>query len=202
MEMMREKMEMALGWFREGDTKPEFVCSTRDSFQGRLDSMYRNFSKKVKKEDEVALLTAIVGEIGNNCFDHNLGQWRGVAGCYFQHEIEQDLVGVWVADRGQGVLSSLRQTVISLKDDEEALEIAFHQRLSGRSPEKRGNGLKFVRSVINGNDHRGLLFISGKAFRLFGGLSSSLKMILGKGPVHGTGTFALILWRIEHENRD
>ncbi len=192
---------MALKWFREGDTpRLEFICSTRDAFQGRLDSMYRDLSQKIEEQNEAALLTAIVGELGNNCFDHNLGQWKDVAGCYFQYEIEPDLIGVWIADRGQGVLSSLRRTVVSLKEDEEALEIAFHQRLSGRSPEKRGNGLKFVRSVINGNDdRRGLLFISGKAFRIWGGLKPTLRSFLEdmEGPVYGVGTFALVLWRIQ-----
>lgn len=30
----------------------------------------------------------------------------------------------------------------------QALHVAFTERLSGRAPEKRGNGLKFVRSVL------------------------------------------------------
>ena len=33
----------------------------------------------------------------------------------------------------------------------EALKVAFTETLSGRFPETRGNGLKFVRSIIIGN---------------------------------------------------
>jgi hypothetical protein len=35
-----------------------------------------------------------------------------------------------------------------LSSDAEALRIAFTERISGRAPEQRGNGLKFVRSVL------------------------------------------------------
>ena len=61
------------------------VCSTRDLFQARLDTMYRELIARSLDDSEAALLTAVAGEIGNNCFDHNLGQWRDIHGAWFQH---------------------------------------------------------------------------------------------------------------------
>jgi hypothetical protein len=39
----------------------------------------------------------------------------------------------------------------NLSSDKEAVEIAFTKTISGRSPEQRGNGLKFVASVVKEN---------------------------------------------------
>jgi hypothetical protein len=44
-----------------------------------------------------------------------------------------------------------------LADHQEALTIAFERIVSGRRPERRGNGLKFVRSVIHAHADRGLV---------------------------------------------
>lgn len=99
-----------------------------------------------------------------------------------------------IADRGQGLLGSLGRVASDITDDESALEAAFQRRLSGRSPERRGNGLKFVRSIINGNTQRGLFFSSGKAHRLFGGLGSTAQEKLDGAAAGGSGTFAIIVW--------
>jgi len=75
---MKPEFENALKWY--GTDKPfqkkENICETRDVFQARLDRMYLEVLKKTKNESMTALLVAISGEIGNNCFDHNLGQWQ------------------------------------------------------------------------------------------------------------------------------
>ena len=51
-------------------------------------------------------------------------------------------------------------TIVSHTTDMEAVEIAFTKRISGRSPEQRGNGLKFVSEAIRQNDWH-LYFQSG-----------------------------------------
>ncbi len=56
-----------------------------------------------------------------------------------------------LADFGRGIRSSL-QEVISVDSDIEAIEIAFTKRISGRAPEQRGNGLKFVNQNISENN--------------------------------------------------
>jgi hypothetical protein len=56
-----------------------------------------------------------------------------------------------LADRGQGILTTLKRVKPQLRTASEALNVAFTETLSGRRPEARGNGLKFVRSVIAQN---------------------------------------------------
>ncbi|OGJ52841.1 hypothetical protein A2483_05010 [Candidatus Peregrinibacteria bacterium RIFOXYC2_FULL_33_13] len=48
-----------------------------------------------------------------------------------------------------------------LKNDQEALQIAFTRYISARAPEDRGNGLKFVKDIILSNPIK-LLFYSGQ----------------------------------------
>ena len=159
--------------------------------------MLRTLAGFQKDSSGNLLFTAILGELGNNCFDHNLGKWKDIPGCYFAYG--QETANLWgiVVDRGQGVLSSLRQAVPEIKDDDEALEMAFYRKLSGRSPEKRGNGLKFVRSVINGNKQRGLFFKSGKAFKVFGGLQKEVEALYSDILLEEVdqGAFAFALFR-------
>jgi hypothetical protein len=50
-----------------------------------------------------------------------------------------------VVDRGQGIVNSLRAVRPEILVPSEYLVMAFEQVVSGRSPEQRGNGLKYVR---------------------------------------------------------
>jgi hypothetical protein len=152
-----------------------------------------------KSEADSALLTAVAGEIGHNCFDHNLGQWRDEPGCWFDWGSISCANGtaLWilVADRGQGIRASLERVDPSLGTDQQALDAAFSRILSGRSPEKRGNGLKFVKQIVNGNSRRGLLFLSGRGRMVLGTLGSMAEKI-APHPTDGKnvpGTWALLL---------
>ncbi|MEK7574532.1 MAG: hypothetical protein AAB514_03325, partial [Patescibacteria group bacterium] len=53
-----------------------------------------------------------------------------------------------LADRGLGILETLRQVRPELQNHVEAVKVAFTEFISGRAPEKRGNGLKLVREVV------------------------------------------------------
>lgn len=196
---MKDRILQGYQWYRQIKRPEEgaAVCDTRDIFQGRLDTMYRSLISAGRGKQESALLTAVVGEIGNNCFDHNLGQWNDVAGCWFDHGVQDQPIWVLITDRGQGVFSSLRRVQPALKTEQEAVELAFHKRISGRSPEQRGNGLKFVRSVINENASRGLYFASGQGIISFGGLEKEARQLVEcpSERTQGKGTFALILWK-------
>jgi hypothetical protein len=194
---MLSELEKYITWFSSADPPKRYtkVCASRDSFQSRLDEMYRQLSADENTTD-AALLVAIIGELGNNCFDHNLGQWRDISGCLFDYEQSSDDISVLISDRGQGIFASLKRVISELKDDSEALEVAFSKYISGRSPERRGNGLKFVRSVINGNKKRGLFFVSGNASISLGGLGADIEnQLKSNAPIQGTGTFAMILWK-------
>jgi len=65
-----------------------------------------------------------------------------------------------LADRGVGILATLKRVRPELKTDKEALKVAFTEIVSGRAPENRGNGLKFVRQVIIENPIK-VLFKTG-----------------------------------------
>ena len=67
-----------------------------------------------------------------------------------------------LADYGKGLRQSLLPVLPSIVSDIEAIEIAFTKRISGRSPEQRGNGLKFVSEAIQKNNWN-LYFQSGSA---------------------------------------
>jgi hypothetical protein len=140
----------------------QYYCPTRDIFQARLDRMLGELLRLSIPEDDDYIISAISGEIGNNSFDHNLGSWPDVMGIFFSYAIDKDKVEVALADRGQGILKTLRVVRPDLRNDRKALKMAFTEKISGRAPESRGNGLKFVRENIKSRKMR-LEFYSGKA---------------------------------------
>lgn len=164
--MTNDMTKLATDWSqaKTGSTPnidSSYYCETRDVFQARLDSMRQLFiQKNVSPEDLVYLLAALAGEIGNNSFDHNGGHWPDVSGIFFGYDMVSKTVVL--ADRGQGVLKTLQQVRPELPDDVQALEVAFKEKLSGRAPENRGNGLKFVRQTVH-DQKLHLSFYSGAA---------------------------------------
>lgn len=124
---------------------PGVYCQTRDVFQARLDHLLADCLRQFD-ENLSFLLTAVVGEIGNNSFDHNLGNWRDVAGIYFAVDLTSR--EILMADRGQGIFSTIKRAKPSVKNDIEAMWVAFTEKISGRAPEQRGNGLKFVKKIF------------------------------------------------------
>ncbi|MEK7141674.1 MAG: MerR family transcriptional regulator [Patescibacteria group bacterium] len=126
----------------------DFYCQTRDVFQARLENL-ESVLARILPVSSVSLLTAVSGEIGNNSFDHNLGNWPDMPGIFYAYD--QNLRKIFLADRGLGILTTLRRVKPQLQHANEALRVAFTETISGRQPEARGNGLKFVRSVIG--DH-------------------------------------------------
>lgn len=135
-------------------------CETRDVFQARLEMLQTKLKAKFSLES-LSLAVAVAGEIGNNSFDHNLGNWVDVMGVFFYYDEKEKTI--ILADRGQGVLSTLKRVKSDLNNAKEALEVAFTLSISGRKSEVRGNGLKFVKSVITEYPFS-LNFQSGDAF--------------------------------------
>ena len=134
--------------FKENDG---WFLTTRDIFTARLQS----FALETKKYLEAA----IIGEIGNNTFDHNFGFNTVFPKGTFWHPLYKQRYTV-LADYGKGLRQSLLQVLPSIASDTEAIEIAFTKRISGRAPEQRGNGLKFVSESIQKNNWH-LFFQSG-----------------------------------------
>ena len=140
----------------------EYYCATRDIFTARLHSMMSALLKQGISEELVYKLSAIAGEIGNNSYDHNIGNWPDIMGVFFNYFKKENNIIVTLADRGLGIQHTLKKVRPQIQNDTEALRIAFTERISGRAPEQRGNGLKYVKKNINEmNMH--LEFYSGNA---------------------------------------
>ncbi|MBU0636758.1 MAG: hypothetical protein ABH888_03140 [Patescibacteria group bacterium] len=164
--MTTDIKQLAYQWITEKlknvNVVNDYYCQTRDVFETRNNKMLNNFLKQGVNENKVYLISAIVGEIGNNSFDHNLGNWPDVMGIFFGYEIKNQKIEIILADRGRGILKTLKKVKPELKNDSEALKTAFTEKISGRAPEKRGNGLKFAKESIK-NINANLNFISGNA---------------------------------------
>jgi len=140
---------LAKDWvYSQNPSEPqnEYYCPDAQTFQSRLGKLEMILKETPELKEEYSLISAMVGEIGNNSFDHNLGQWQDIRGIFFAYDPQKRTIVL--ADRGQGILKTLRRVRPQIKDDQEALKTAFTEVLSGRAPESRGNGLKFVRKII------------------------------------------------------
>ena len=161
-EFLQEVNILARNWVLASvptEPSPDIYCKTRDVFQGRLEKFQSKLTR-IAPINTVSLVTAVAGEIGNNSFDHNLGNWPDLPGIFFSYSMRNQTVVL--ADRGLGILSTLQRVRPQLTNSEEALKVAFTETISGRYPEARGNGLKFVRSVIIENPFS-LYFQTGDA---------------------------------------
>ena len=192
----KPELERVRTWYG-ADVRPEenptdLICETRDTFAGRLP---RLISTGLGDEDQ-SLAIAAVGEIGNNSFDHNLGNWKDTPGCWYQIQVTGGRLWICIADRGQGILKSLARVDPNIADDQTALKTAFERILSGRAPENRGNGLKFVRNIITGEDRRGLACRSGSGLVDYGRLGIECRDELARFP-ESRGTVTLILWSLK-----
>jgi excisionase family DNA binding protein len=155
--------KLALSWAKAKKGKEpqkSFYCNNTSVLNYRLNKLENDLMKVPEFKETYSLLTSMVGEIGNNSFDHNIGNWSDIPGIFFAYNIEKRQI--ILADRGQGVLATLSR-VKKIKDHKEALEVAFTEIISGRAPEARGNGLKYVRNIITKNKNFKLKFQSGDA---------------------------------------
>ena len=129
-----------------------------------------------------SLITLIAGEIGDNSFAHNIGKWPDTAGIFFGYDLEKRVVVL--ADRGVGILETLRRVRPELPSHVAAVEVAFTEFISGRAPEKRGNGLKLVREVVI--DHPfNLFYTSGDAEVRMKGSNKVFRVTRGERLVRG-----------------
>src|SRR3989344_504362 len=99
---MSNSIEIALQWVKS-DLPPQiekkYYCETRDIFQARLDAMVGVLLVSAKiPEGDIYILSAIAGEIGNNSFDHNLGNWHDVSGIFFNYELDENKLTIILAD--------------------------------------------------------------------------------------------------------
>ncbi len=196
--ILRPDFSEAQAWYQEKrlEKNPDIVSETRDIFKARLDKLI-SFDKSQNYKDKLPLIISTTGEIGNNCYDHNLGKWQDVPGCWFEYQKQGKQLWLVLADRGQGILHSLSRVVANLNSASEALKIAYEQRVSGRSPEKRGNGLKFVRGIIEKNNNTGLACYSSGATICYGGKGQDCLRIIKNMRSKQEGTFVILCWGLD-----
>lgn len=169
----------------------QFYCEDSGAFQARVTKMGALMMGNKDKDTNVLFpsLTSIAGEIGNNSYDHNLGQWPDTPGIFFGYDLNKKQI--ILADRGLGILKTLKRVRPGLQDHEQALKMAFTEVISGREPEARGNGLKYVRNVIAQNPIN-LIFQTGNAKLTLNGGSANLDIKIVKENI--SGCLALITY--------
>lgn len=155
----------------------QFFCLDSPTFQARLNSLEIAMQKIPDLKKDFSFISSMVGEIGNNSFDHNLGSWPDIRGIFFAYDLNKKQIVL--ADRGQGILTTLKRVRPALMSDGEALQTAFTEKVSGRAPENRGNGLKYVKKVlidIKKDISLKLYFQSGNAFTILDDKTINLKI--------------------------
>ena len=176
-------LKFASDWISRGAEFPgTFYCPTSSVFQGRLVKMERMFMEKPGFEKLYSLIVLVAGEIGDNSFAHNLGNWPDTPGIFFGYDIVKGIIVL--ADRGLGILETLRGVRADLSTYVKAVEVAFTEFVSGRAPEKRGNGLKLVREVVL-TKPIDLFFTSGDAEVYLKGAKKLFRVTRGSNVVRG-----------------
>ncbi len=182
---LNELFQVAYEWAT--NSEPTEIPSTfyspdSSTFQSRLIKMQGLLAGIPTAIKILSLLVAITGEIGNNSFDHNLGNWPDKPGIFFGYDVNKG--EIVLADRGLGVLKTLQRVRPELSSYKDALQVAFTEMISGRAPEERGNGLKFVRKVVAENPIS-LQFQSGDAELIIPKESSILNIANSKKFLRG-----------------
>ncbi len=187
---IKNLFKLAKNWIASSlgfEPRQSFYCPDSSVFQARLSRLESELGKMKELNAIFPLITAIAGEIGNNSFDHNLGNWPDIPGIFFAYDLNKKIVVL--ADRGQGILKTLKRVMPNLKNHQEALYVAFTKIISGRAPESRGNGLKFVKDVVM-NNKISLFFQTGDAYLKIKNKEPDLKV--QKAVVNFRGCLALI----------
>jgi excisionase family DNA binding protein len=180
---LSDLFRLAKDWAVFQKEMPEqFYCQNSGVFQARITKMETLMIENKDANKLFSLLTSIAGEIGNNSYDHNLGQWPDVPGIFFAYDLNKKQIVL--ADRGVGILETLRKVKPELENHTQALQTAFTEIISGRKPESRGNGLKYVRGVISKNPIS-LVFQSGDAKLILKGNSSDINIEIVAEKVRG-----------------
>lgn len=180
---------LAIEWItgKSQEPKKRFYCPTSIEFKIRLSKLQNTLGKLETLQNYYPLIVAVAGEIGNNSYDHNLGNWPDISGIFFTFDVNKKQIVL--ADRGLGVFRTLKRVKPSIKNDQDAIHTAFTETISGRAPEARGNGLKFVREVITNNPLK-LTFHSGGANIVINGNNKKIKY--NKTDTYYSGCLAML----------
>lgn len=160
---LKDIFKIARSWVldRSGvEPRSDFYCKDTSVFQARLTRLRDELSKMKNLKDNYFSIISIAGEIGDNSFAHNFGNWPDIMGIFFAYDLNKRKIVL--ADRGQGILKTLKKVKPELNNHLDALETGFTEVISGRFPESRGNGLKYVKKTVINNEIK-LFFQTGDA---------------------------------------
>ncbi len=155
----------AIGWKWVSQAIPaepirDFYCRTSDVFTARFTRLENDLIKTADLGIHHSLLALMIAEIGENSYAHNLGNWPDIQGIFFAYDLNKRVIVL--ADRGRGILETLKFVRPELQSHRAALQIAFTDILSGRPGQGRGKGLKAVKVNILASDVK-LTFRTGDA---------------------------------------
>lgn len=160
-----------------------FYCQLKPVFQTRLERLQEELRRIPEFQETYSLVVGVIAEIGNNSFDHNIGNWPDIQGIFFGYDLNKRKIAL--ADRGRGILTTLQSVRPTLQNHADALNVAFTEVLTGRAPENRGNGLKYVRGIVTETRHMELDFRSGDAMLHIAEGGSSPKISTSSPSVQG-----------------
>lgn len=161
----------------------DFYCSTSERFKTRHERMAHEIDAHPTWQKIGSLISSAAGEIGNNSFDHNLGNWPDITGNFFAYDLGKRVIVL--ADRGVGILATLRLVRPNLKTDAEALQVAFTEIITSRASEHRGNGLKYVKEALM-NAGADLTFQSGDSVLKIRKDESGFRIKKAETPLRGS----------------
>ncbi len=190
-----QALKEVISYFRFAKYKSSpgvYRATDRSEVNARLVGWSKDFESSGAAPVRAALLVAVIGELANNSFDHNLGKWKDLPGCLVGIDVLNDRFRISIADRGQGIANSLRRVKPGALNNDELLRVAFEERVSGRSPERRGNGLKFIRK--NFIEHGGLSLVCLSSSAIYK-LGDELELVRILSPISDyAGTLTCIDW--------
>ena len=84
---LNDLLSTANDWVHKNTEIPsELYCANSAVFQTRLSRMQDVLSESKELNLIFPLIVAVAGEIGNNSFDHNLGNWPDTPGIFFGYD--------------------------------------------------------------------------------------------------------------------
>lgn len=159
-------------------------CLYRDEFNARLERFISMFLKFGLNKEDAYRAMSVVGELGNNVFDHNSGSWPlNISGCIIaaQNYPKKKSIQFVIGDPGVGFKGSLKSAYPEINNDIEAIKkgLAGH---TGRVGEKRGNGLRLIQEWTINNFSGKVMIHSGDGLVIVdknGSKSYKVNRILG-----------------------
>lgn len=127
----------------------------KQDFYGEYENIFEEFSKIGFSQNNAALITSSIGELVDNAFHHNLGQWNSSFGplviLMAQNILDKQEINISICDFGVGFLETLKNNYPQLKSEAEAIEVAIKPKTTGRISKIGGNGLVYLqKNIFNG----------------------------------------------------